>query len=87
MRNATNLEGTGGILDNEPRISISDVTKADGKKGQTTLFTFTVTFSAAYDQAVSMSFSTMIGAAKRSDNDYVIRFRRLHRLEGFTCAG
>src|SRR5581483_5828907 len=32
--------GMGTIVDNEPRISISDVTKAEGKKGQTTLFTF-----------------------------------------------
>ena len=44
-------QGVGTIVDDEPRISISDVTKAEGKKGQTTLFTFTVTLSAAYDQA------------------------------------
>ena len=49
-------QGVGTILDNEPRISISDVTKKEGKKSQTTLFTFTVTLSAAYDQAVTMSF-------------------------------
>jgi hypothetical protein len=34
------------------RISISDVTKREGRKGKT-LFTFTVTLSAAYDQAVT----------------------------------
>jgi len=31
--------GVGTILDDEPRISISDVTKSEGKKGQTTYFT------------------------------------------------
>src|SRR5262249_53693092 len=48
--NATIAEGqgVGTILDDEPRISISDFTKAEGKKGQTTQFTFTVTLSAAY---------------------------------------
>jgi hypothetical protein len=42
-------QGAGTIFDDEPRISISDVTKYEGKKGHTTLFTFTVTPSAAYD--------------------------------------
>jgi hypothetical protein len=46
-------QGAGTILDDEPRISISDVGKAEGKKGRTTLFTFTVTLSATYDQPVS----------------------------------
>src|SRR5262249_50910086 len=45
-------QGVGTILDDEPRISISDVSKKEGKKTQTTLFTFTVTLSAAYDQPV-----------------------------------
>ena len=66
-------QGVGTILDNEPRISISDVTKKEGKKGQTTLFTFTVTLSAAYDQAVTMSFRTVNGTAKTNDNDYVAK--------------
>src|SRR5262249_57055371 len=61
------------IIDDEPRISISDMTKSEGKKGQTTLFTFTVTLSAAYDQPVTMSFKTTDGTAKTSDNDYVAR--------------
>jgi Calx-beta domain len=63
----------GTILDDEPRISISDVTKAEGKKGQTTLFTFTVTLSAAYDQAVTMSYRTVDGTAKTSDSDYIAK--------------
>jgi hypothetical protein len=61
------------ILDNEPRISISDVTKNEGKKNQTTLFTFIVTLSAAYDQPVTMSFKTSNGTAATSDNDYVAK--------------
>src|SRR5206468_5515400 len=66
-------QGIGTIVDDEPRISISDVTKAEGKKGQTTLFTFTVTLSAAYDQAVTMSFRTVDGSATTSDSDYVAK--------------
>src|SRR5437899_9813924 len=68
----------------EPRISISDVTKAEGKKGQTTLFTFTVTLSAAYDQAVTMSFRTVDGAAKTSDQDYVAKTGTLTFAPGDT---
>src|SRR5439155_20448078 len=63
----------GTILGDAPRIRISDVTKAEGKKGQTTLFTFTVTLSAAYDQAVTMSFRTADGTATTSDSDYVAK--------------
>jgi hypothetical protein len=73
--NATVADGQGvaTIVDDEPRISVGDVTKAEGKKGQTTQFTFTVTLSAAYDQAVTMSFRTADGTAKTSDSDYVAR--------------
>lgn len=61
------------IRDDEPRISIGDVSKAEGQKGQSTLFTFTVTLSAAYDQAVTMSYRTMNGTATTGDNDYIAR--------------
>lgn len=73
--NATIADGQaiGTILDNEPRISISDVSKSEGKKGKTTLFTFTVTLSAAYDQAVTMSYRTANGTATTSDNDYIAK--------------
>ena len=64
-------QGVGTIVDNEPRISISDVSKAEGKNRQTTQFTFTVTLSAAYDQAVTVSYKTTDGTAKTSDKDYV----------------
>jgi hypothetical protein len=67
------VNGYGTIRDDEHRISISDVSRAEGKVGQTTLFMFTVTLSAAFDQAVTMSFRTVNGTAKPSDNDYVAK--------------
>jgi Calx-beta domain/FG-GAP-like repeat len=76
--------GVGTIVDDEPRISISDVSKAEGKKNQTTLFTFTVTLSAAYDQAVTMSFRTVDGTAKTSDSDYVAKTGTLTFAPGET---
>ena len=77
-------EGVGAILDDEPRISISDVSKSEGKKGQTTLFTFTVSLSAAYDQPVTMSFRTVDGTAKTSDSDYVAKTGTLTFAPGET---
>jgi hypothetical protein len=77
-------QGVGTILDDEPRISISDVTKKEGRKGQTTSFTFTVTLSSAYDQAVTMSFRTVNGTAKTSDNDYVAKTGTLTFAPGET---
>ncbi len=65
------VQGVVTILDDEPRVSISDVTKAEGKKGQNTLFTFTVTLSVAYDQPVTISYRTTDGTATTSDKDYV----------------
>ena len=77
-------QGVGTIVDDEPRISISDVTKYEGKKNQTTLFTFTVTLSAAYDQAVTMSFRTADGTATTSDSDYVAKTGTLTFAPGET---
>ena len=71
-------------MDDEPRISISDVTKAEGKRGQTTLFTFTVTLSAAYDQPVTMSFRTVNGTATTSGKDYVAKSGTLTFAPGET---
>src|SRR5207247_5310443 len=74
----------GTIQNDEPRISISDVSKKEGKTGQTTLFTFTVTLSAAYDQAVTMSYRTVDGTATTSDSDYVAKTGTLTFLPGET---
>ena len=77
-------QGVGTIVDNEPRISISDVTKYEGRKNKTTLFTFTVTLSVAYDQPVTMSFATVNGTATTGDNDYVAKTGTLTFAPGET---
>jgi hypothetical protein len=64
-------QGVGTIVDDEPRISISDVSKKEGSGKKTTLFTFTITLSAAYDQPVAVSFRTTDGTATTGDGDYV----------------
>jgi hypothetical protein len=61
---------------------ISDVTRS--KADHTTLFTITVTLSAAYDQAVTMSFRTVDGTATTSDNDYTARTGTLTFAPGET---
>jgi hypothetical protein len=55
-------QGIGTIQDNEPRISINNVSKYEGR-ASTTAFTFTVTLSAAYDQAVTVNYATANGTA------------------------
>jgi Calx-beta domain/FG-GAP-like repeat len=77
-------QAVGTIVDDEPRISISDVTRTEGKKGQTTLFTFTVTLSAAYDQPVTMSFGTVNDTATTGNNDYVAKTGTLTFAPGQT---
>jgi hypothetical protein len=73
--NATIGDGQalGTIVDNEPQISISDVTKAEGKKGKSTQFTFVVTLSNAYDQAVTLSYQTVNGTATTGNKDYAAK--------------
>jgi len=69
-----NSSGGGTILNDDrplPSISISDVTKAEGRKGQKNQFVFTVTLSAAYDQPVTVSFRTADGTAQAGNGDYV----------------
>ena len=66
-------QALGTIVDDEPRISISDGTRSEGTRGKTTLFTFTVTLSAAYDQPVTMSFRTVNGTATTNVSDYVVQ--------------
>src|SRR5262245_6107269 len=77
-------QGLGTIVDDEPGLSIGDVAKKEGKKNQTTLFTFTVILSAAYDQPVKMSFGTMDGTAKTSGGDYVAKLGTLTFAPGET---
>src|SRR5262245_38681275 len=77
-------QGVGTIVDDEPHISISDVTKKEGNGKKTMLFVFTVTLSAAYDQAVTMSFKTTDGTATTSDQDYVAKSGTLTFAPGET---
>src|SRR5213076_1488703 len=56
--------------------------KAEGKKGQTTLFTFTL--SVAYDQAVTMSFRTVNDTAATSSGAYVAKIGTLTFAPGET---
>jgi hypothetical protein len=57
-----NRTGVVTILDDEPRISISDVSTKEGNSN-TTPFTFTVSLSAAYDQPVTVNYVTANGSA------------------------
>jgi hypothetical protein len=64
----TDSQGVGTIVDDEPRISINDVTRTEGRSG-TTLFVFTVTLSTASDVPVIVNFATADGTA-RAGEDY-----------------
>jgi hypothetical protein len=61
-------QGVGTIVDDEPRISISDVSELEGRSG-TTLFAFTVTLSTESDVPVTVNFATANGTA-RDNSDY-----------------
>lgn len=65
-------QGVGTILDNEPRVSIDNVSMREGNGKATTVFTFTVRLTAAYDQPVTMSYSTANGSAT-AGSDYVAK--------------
>ena len=69
--NATVLDGqgVGTIVDDEPRVTINDVARAEGDSGTTT-FVFTVSLSTPYDAPVTVRFATSDGTAKTIDNDY-----------------
>jgi chitinase len=60
------------IVDDEPRVSISDASELEGCGcgGVTTPLTFTVSLSAAYDQTVTVGYATADVSAKVADGDY-----------------
>jgi chitinase len=62
----------GDILDNEPRVSISNSSLREGNSG-TRSMTFTVTLEAAYDQPVTVRYRTADGTARASLGDYVAK--------------
>jgi len=62
-------DGNWAVQPTPPRITVSDVSKAEGKNTSSTSFTFTVSLSAAYDQPVTVSYRTVNGTAT-SGSDY-----------------
>jgi len=71
------------IVDDEPRLSINNVSQLEGNSG-TTLFTFTVSLSAAYDQAVTVNYASADGTATTAYNDYEAAFGTLTFAPGET---
>jgi hypothetical protein len=76
-------QGVGTILDDDPRISISDVIKNEGNSG-TTRFVFTVSLSAASSVPVTVNYATANGSARKNDNDYVAKTGKLTFAPGET---
>jgi len=62
-------DGNWPVQPTPPRVTISDVSKAEGKNKSSTSFTFTVNLSAAYDQPVTVSYRTVNGTAT-AGSDY-----------------
>jgi hypothetical protein len=62
-------DGVWAVQTTPPRITINDVSKAEGKNKSSTSFTFTVSLSAAYDQPVTVSYRTVNGTAT-AGSDY-----------------
>jgi hypothetical protein len=61
-------QGVGTILDNEPRISVNDMTVTEGNTGSISA-TLTVSLSVAYDQPVTVHYATADGSAT-AGSDY-----------------
>ncbi len=55
------------IVDDEPRITIGNVTKKEGHSGSI-VFVFTVSLSATYDAPVKVNFATANGTAKAGED-------------------
>jgi hypothetical protein len=75
-------QGVGTIIDNEPRISISDVTKKEGNGGKIQ-FIFTVTLLVAYDETVTVNYATANGTAT-AGSDYTAKNGTLTFAPGVT---
>jgi probable HAF family extracellular repeat protein len=60
-------QGVGTIVDDEPRVSITDVSQNEGNSG-TKPFTFTVSLSAASTVSVSLNYATANGSAKAGED-------------------
>jgi serralysin len=60
-------QGVGTIVDDEPRVNITDVSSNEGNSG-TRPFTFTVSLSAASAVSVSLNYATANGSAKAGED-------------------
>src|SRR5262249_36495705 len=76
-------QGVGTILDDEPRITINDVSLNEGNSG-TTKFNFTVSLSTAYDASVTVSYATADGTATVANKDYQTKSGTLTFAAGAT---
>jgi probable HAF family extracellular repeat protein len=74
--------GLGTILDDEPSIGTGHVSRLEGNSG-TTVFRFAVTLSVAYDEAVTIGFSTVDETAN-AGGDYAARSGTLTFAPGET---
>jgi probable HAF family extracellular repeat protein len=63
----TDGQGIGTIIDDEPRLSINDVTMLEGQSG-TRLFVFSVSLSSSSSAPVTVNFTTANGTAKASED-------------------
>ncbi|MHC5856139.1 Calx-beta domain-containing protein [Nostoc sp.] len=68
----TNNSATATIIndDNQPTISISDVSVTEGNTGATTNANFTISLSNASSQQVTVNYNTSDGTANAADSDY-----------------
>ncbi|MEH1922945.1 Calx-beta domain-containing protein [Nostoc sp.] len=68
----TDSLGVGTIIndDNQPTISISDVSVAEGNTGTTTNANFTISLSNPSYQQVTVNYNTSDGTAQVADSDY-----------------
>jgi hypothetical protein len=60
-------QGIATIVDDEPRVGVTSVTKNEGNSG-TTPFVFTVTLSSASTATVTLNFATANGSALTPDD-------------------
>jgi hypothetical protein len=78
-------QGLGTITDNDlpPTLTISDVSKKEGNKGNIS-FTFIVTLSGASEKGISVNFATDNGSATTAGRDYVAQSGTLYFAPGHT---
>jgi large repetitive protein len=83
-KNAKVADGSGvvTIVDDEPRLSVSDAVATEGNAGST-LLTFTATLSAAQGEAVTVDYATADGTAIAGE-DYLAAFGTLTFAPGET---